>query len=65
MTFAVLTGRANRELLIGCERKLKFRQNMTNNAISGMAKVSVPVHKGSSFVGKTTRWCNCRREPMI
>jgi hypothetical protein len=53
MTFAALTGRANRELLIGCERKLKFRQNMTNNAISGMAKVSVPATKVARLLEKT------------
>jgi hypothetical protein len=61
----MLTGGANREILIGYEGKLKTRQNMTNNAITKMAKAGVPVHKGSAFIGENTRRCRCRREPMI
>jgi hypothetical protein len=65
MTFALLTSRANSLLLIGSKRKLKFRQDIANNAISGMAKASAPIHKGDARAGENTRWGSCRRESII
>ena len=47
MTFASLIGRANRELLIVGNWKLK--SSMTNNAISRVAEASVPIHEANTF----------------
>jgi len=65
MTFALLTCRVNSLLLIKNIGKLKFRNDMANNAIRGMAKASVPIYEGGARAGEHTWWCSRRGESMI
>ncbi len=54
MTFALLTCRTNSMLFIRNIRKLKFRDDMVNNAIGGMSKTSVPIDEGGARAGEHT-----------